>query len=176
MQKTFWKALPGTASKLIEIRSHWQAVEYPRLEALRDELGAKDIFINKGPTGLWSVLGFKFPEGVDVDRSVFKRLKSPDGVWRPKPDTALSKRLQESYVSNWLQRCKMLLGISEQDPRIPGIRFLPHSVLVEWSYDCWRFSPLGCSRISDIEYELTIAGVDLKQEEADLKLEGTEAE
>ena len=153
MQRTFWQATPDTAQKLVEIHKHWQTVEYPKLESLKVELGAVDIIINKGPTGIWNVLGFKFPEGVEVNRDVLRKLRSPEGIWRAKVGTDLYNRLERDFTSNWLQRCKCLFGIPATDPRIPGITFLPDSVLVEWSYDCWNFPPCGCVRISDIEFE-----------------------
>lgn len=76
-----------------------------------------------------------------------------EGVWKPKVETPLDKRFKAEFVSDWIVRCKQLLGVPEHDPRVPGMHFLPDALVIEWSSDCWVQPPVDCTRISDMEFE-----------------------
>lgn len=80
-----------------------------------------------------------------------------DGVWKPKAETPLDKKLKAEFVSDWIVRCKRRLGVPEDDLRVPGMHFLPDALVIEWSADCWGQPPVDCTRISDIEFEAMTA-------------------
>lgn len=157
MKTTYWKALPETSEKMRALRDTWFNKAIPAIDALKVEVGATDCVVNMSPLGLWWVMGFKFDPSTAVDRTLFKRIKALDNTWKPKAGTELEKRLMEEFTFRWVIDCRSLLGIQEHDSRMPAMHFnAGDAVLVEWSPSAWTFDPVGCERISDLEFDALI--------------------